>query len=69
MTKQVPGPHGLPIVGNLLDLANDEAPLRALERLAELYRPIYKFQRGKTKGLHCQFGGNGWRSFAMKVDS
>jgi len=49
MIEEVPGPHGLPFVGNMRDLADEEAPLRALERLADLYGPIYKLQRGKTK--------------------
>jgi cytochrome P450/NADPH-cytochrome P450 reductase len=49
MTEQVPGPHGFPFVGNLFDLADEEAPLRALERLADLYGPIYKLQKGKAK--------------------
>lgn len=47
MVEQVPGPHGLPFLGNLRDLADEEAPLRALERMAELYGPIYKLQLGK----------------------
>lgn len=49
MTEQVSEPRGLPFVGNLFDLADDEASIRALERLADLYGPIYKVQRPKGK--------------------
>lgn len=51
MTQLVPGPKGLPFVGNLLDLVDEEAPLKALEHLAELYGPVYKLERNKTKIL------------------
>lgn len=45
MTEPIPGPKSLPFVGNLLDLVDDEAPLRALEHLAEVYGPIFKLTR------------------------
>ncbi|KUJ15912.1 NADPH--cytochrome P450 reductase-like protein [Mollisia scopiformis] len=51
MTEPVPGPKGLPFVGNMFDLVDEEAPLRALEHLAELYGPIYKLQRKGTRVL------------------
>jgi cytochrome P450/NADPH-cytochrome P450 reductase len=41
MTEPIPGPKAKPIIGNLLDL-QDEVPLHALERLADIYGPIYK---------------------------
>jgi cytochrome P450 / NADPH-cytochrome P450 reductase len=43
MTEQIPGPPGLPLIGNLLDL-QDEVPLHALERLADIYGPIFKIK-------------------------
>jgi cytochrome P450/NADPH-cytochrome P450 reductase len=46
MTEKIPGPTGLPFIGNLLDL-QDEVPLHALERLADIYGPIFKL---KIKG-------------------
>ncbi|KAE8453927.1 hypothetical protein EG329_007703 [Mollisiaceae sp. DMI_Dod_QoI] len=51
MTQPIPGPKGLPFVGNFLDLADEEAPLRALEHMAELYGLIYKLERNKNKLL------------------
>ena len=49
MTEPIPGPKSLPFVGNLLDLVDDEAPLRALEHLAEVYGPIFKLTRQGNK--------------------
>ena len=49
MTEPIPGPKTLPFVGNLLDLMDDEAPLRALEHLAEVYGPVYKLSRQGNK--------------------
>lgn len=37
----IPGPQGYPFIGNLLDL-QDEVPLHALERLVDIYGPIFK---------------------------
>lgn len=45
MTDTIPGPKALPLIGNLLDLTDDEAPLLALERLAALHGPIFKLTR------------------------
>ena len=45
VTEPIPGPKALPFVGNLLDLLDDEAPLRALEHLAAVYGPVYKLSR------------------------
>jgi cytochrome P450 / NADPH-cytochrome P450 reductase len=40
--EDFPGPKGLPIVGNMFDVMDKEAPLKGLERLAEVYGPVYK---------------------------
>ena len=40
--EPIPGPRGLPFIGNMLDIRDEEAPLRALERLADIYGPIYQ---------------------------
>lgn len=48
MTQPIPQPPPLPILGNLLDLRDPEAPIYALENLAETYGPIYKLTKGKT---------------------
>jgi cytochrome P450/NADPH-cytochrome P450 reductase len=40
--EPVPGPRGLPIVGNILDLRDEEAALCAFERLADTYGPIFQ---------------------------
>lgn len=37
----IPGPKGYPFIGNLLDL-QDDVPLHALERLVDIYGPIFK---------------------------
>lgn len=41
MTEAIPQPRGLPIIGNILDL-QDEVPVHALERIADVYGPIFK---------------------------
>lgn len=38
---EIGGPPGLPIVGNIFDL-QDEVPLRAIERIADIHGPIFK---------------------------
>ena len=52
MTRPIPSPPGLPIIGNLLDVMNNDAEdhytLRPMERLAEEYGPIYKL---RIKGM------------------
>lgn len=40
--EPIPGPRGLPIIGNLLDIALDDVSLIAFERLADTYGPIYE---------------------------
>jgi cytochrome P450 / NADPH-cytochrome P450 reductase len=41
MSESIPGPKGLPLIGNLLDV-QDEVPIRAVERLADIYGPIFQ---------------------------
>lgn len=41
LPTEIPGPKGLPLVGNILDL-QDEVPLNAVERIADAYGPIFK---------------------------
>ncbi|KAK3943363.1 cytochrome P450 [Diplogelasinospora grovesii] len=41
MASSIPGPTPRFIIGNLLDV-QDEVPIRALERLVDIYGPIYK---------------------------
>lgn len=38
---EISGPKGLPFIGNVLDL-QDEVPLRAIERLADIHGPIFR---------------------------
>ena len=48
--ENIPGPRGLPFLGNIFDIKDDEAPLRGLERLADMYGPIYQLNlRGKRQ--------------------
>ncbi|TGO27340.1 hypothetical protein BPAE_0043g00130 [Botrytis paeoniae] len=49
MTTAIPGPKAKPLVGNSLDLKDEEAPLRALEHMAVECGPIYKLTRGSTR--------------------
>jgi len=43
MSKHIPQPRRLPLIGNILDV-QDEVPIRALENLADVYGPIYKLR-------------------------
>ncbi|KAF2665003.1 NADPH--cytochrome P450 reductase [Microthyrium microscopicum] len=48
-------PQPLPLIGNLLDL-QDDVPIHALERLADIYGPIYKItMRGKERIIVTSF--------------
>jgi cytochrome P450 / NADPH-cytochrome P450 reductase len=40
--EPIPGPRSLPFLGNMLDVRSDEAPLRAIEHLADIYGPVYQ---------------------------
>ena len=53
MTEPIPGPSGLPFLGNLFDLQHDEAPIRALEHLADVYGPIYQITIQGRKVIVC----------------
>jgi cytochrome P450 / NADPH-cytochrome P450 reductase len=44
--EPIPGPRGLPIVGNFLDLRDEEATLHAFNRMADTYGPIYQLTIG-----------------------
>ena len=49
MTTPIPSPPGLPLVGNLLQVARPqpgEPALKPFERLADEYGPIYKLKLG-----------------------
>ncbi|TGO52740.1 hypothetical protein BCON_0136g00280 [Botryotinia convoluta] len=49
MTTAITGLKAKPLVGNLLDLKDEEASLIALEHMAVEYGPIYKLTRGSTR--------------------
>lgn len=54
MGATIPGPRGLPFVGNMLDIWQDrDLPLRGLERLADLYGPIYAAALGGRRVIVC----------------
>lgn len=54
MTEPIPGPRALPLVGNLLDVWEDrDMPLRALERLADVYGPIYQIDMKGQRRIIC----------------
>ncbi|KAF2471722.1 fatty acid hydroxylase [Lindgomyces ingoldianus] len=62
MTKEIPSPPTLPILGNLLNImhatgsgedARDAGPIKALERLADQYGPIYKLQLNGQERIVC----------------
>lgn len=44
--EPIPGPRGLPIVGNFLDLRDSEATIHAFNRMADTYGPIYQLNVG-----------------------
>lgn len=51
MSEAILGPRALPFIGNLLDL-QDEVPLHAVERLVDIYGPIFKITiRGEERIL------------------
>ena len=45
MAMKIPGPQGLPLIGNLLNILADdsESQLGSLEHFADVYGPIYQF--------------------------
>lgn len=42
MTEKIPGPTGLPFLGNMFDVQSEQGYLKATERLAEIYGPVYE---------------------------
>ncbi|EWC47314.1 hypothetical protein DRE_03433 [Drechslerella stenobrocha 248] len=48
--KPIPGPPGLPIVGNIFDM-DHVTPLKTLEAFADQYGPIYKLRLGGRDNL------------------
>ena len=53
MTEPIPGPPGLPVVGNIFDLVFEETSLRAREHLAEIYGPIYQIRIAGKRRIVC----------------
>ncbi|KIV91681.1 hypothetical protein PV10_06195 [Exophiala mesophila] len=54
MTEPIPGPRALPLVGNLLDVWEDrDMPLRAIERMADVYGPIYQIDMKGQRRIIC----------------
>jgi cytochrome P450/NADPH-cytochrome P450 reductase len=52
MTEVIPGPRGLPFIGNVFDLQDPEGvPIQALERLIDIYGPIVKFRVGSKETI------------------
>lgn len=49
--EPIPGPRALPLVGNMLSLRNEEAPLRAVEHLADIYGPVYSLSNGPVRTI------------------
>lgn len=46
MTEPIPGPYGLPFIGNYLDVTAEDSSIQSLERLAEIYGPILQVSVG-----------------------
>ena len=54
MTERIPGPRGLPLLGNLFDLWEDRSvPIRALDRMASIYGPIYQVTINGQRRVVC----------------
>lgn len=45
MPEPIPGPPGWPLIGNLLDVQG-EVPIHAVEKVADIYGPIFKLTLG-----------------------
>ena len=46
---EIPGPHGWPILGNMLDVRSAEGSSKAFEDLADVYGPVYQVTLGGRK--------------------
>lgn len=44
--EPIPSPRGLPFIGNIFDINDEEGPVRAFERMADIYGPIYYVMLG-----------------------
>jgi cytochrome P450/NADPH-cytochrome P450 reductase len=54
MAESIPGPRAYPLIGNLPQVWQDrDMPLRALERFADAYGPIYQSTIGGTRRIIC----------------
>jgi len=42
MTGSIPGPKALPILGNMLDVRNEDGAHKAMEDLTEIYGEVYR---------------------------
>ena len=51
MSKSIPSPPGLPLIGNLLSVVGDEVPTRAIEKVADQYGPIIKLTLGGSEQI------------------
>lgn len=49
--EQIPGPRGLPIVGNLLDIKNEEGFLKGMENLVDIYGPVIQLSIAGKKNV------------------
>lgn len=49
--EQIPGPRGLPILGNLLDIRNEEGFLKGMESLTDIYGPVVQLTIAGRKGV------------------
>lgn len=52
MSESIPGPRGIPFLGNVLDM-DMEVPIRGLERLADQYGPIYQITLKGARTIVC----------------
>jgi cytochrome P450 / NADPH-cytochrome P450 reductase len=52
MSNDIPGPYGLPFLGNIFDM-DMELPIRGLERLADQYGPIYQITLRGQRQIIC----------------
>lgn len=51
--ETIPGPYGLPIIENALNMTSDEAQILGLERLANEYGPIFQLTINGSRRIIC----------------